>query len=578
MKGYISQEEIVRISEKADIVEIVSRYVNLKKSGKNYRGLCPFHSEKTPSFFVNPEKQIFHCFGCGIGGDVFKFLMKIENITFPEAVEKVGKEVGIEINFQKKKVSNNEKDEIIKANEFATKKYLELIFSSQGKIAFEYLYNRNFDENSIKNFSLGYAPYEKNFLVKKVEAEGLNKEIFIKAGLISEDGEKDVFRNRIMFPIMNWNGDIIGFGGRVIEDNIMPKYLNTKENLIFNKSRSLYGLYWAKDSIKEKNYAIIVEGYFDVLKLYINNIKNVVAPMGTALTEGHLNILRRYTDRILLVFDSDSAGINASIRNLENILKNNFEVKLCPLPTGFDPDKFIDEFGKEPFLKMLNNSQNFIDFMINVESKSFDIESPRGKSLFVKEISKLVSLIPDEIERNEYIKYLSEKTNVEKEIVKKYIDETMDLEEKEVRNKLEKKDTKTNAEIYLLKILLNNQEYIEEVIKNKEKLTERIRKVVDVIEKLLRKNIKISISNLISSIDDEQLTNLISNLSIEENIPISNEKKRRVFEDCMRRVKEMALREKLKKMKREIATKGKEYSEKELEEIQTILYQLKSGR
>jgi len=574
MKGYISQEEIVRISEKADIVEIVSRYVNLKKSGKHYKGLCPFHSEKTPSFFVNPEKQIFHCFGCGIGGDVFKFLMKIENITFPEAVEKIGKEVGIEINFQKKKGANKEKDEIIKANEFAIKKYSELIFSSQGKIAF----GRNFDESSIKIFSLGYAPYEKSFLVKKVEAEGLNKEIFIKGGLISNDGEKDVFRNRIMFPIMNWNGDIIGFGGRAIEDNIMPKYLNTKENLIFNKSRSLYGLYWAKDSIKEKNYAIVVEGYFDVLKLFINDIKNVVAPMGTALTEGHLNILKRYTDRILLVFDSDSAGINASIRNLENILKNNFEVKLCPLPTGFDPDKFIDEFGSEPFLKMLNNSQNFIDFMINVESKNFDIDSPRGKSLFVKEISKLVSAIPDEIERNEYVKYLSEKTNVEKEIVKKYIDELMDSEQKEINYKPEKKDIKTNAEIYLLKILLNNKEYIKEVIENKEELTERIKKVVDVVEKLLKKNIKLSISNLIASIDDEQLVNLISNLSIEEEHSFSSEKRRRVFDDCMRRVKEMALREKLKKMKREIATRGKEYSEKELEEIQTILYQLKRGR
>jgi len=578
MKGYISQEEIVRISEKADIVEIIARYVNLKKSGKNYRGLCPFHSEKTPSFFVNPEKQIFHCFGCGTGGDLFKFLMKIESITFPEAVEKVAKEVGIEINFQKKKVSNKEKDEIIKANEFASKYYSKLIFSSQGKIAFEYLYGRNFDEVSIKSFSLGYAPYEKNFLVKKVKEEELNKEIFIKAGLISEDGEKDVFRNRIIFPIMNWNGDIIGFGARTIEDNVMPKYLNTKENLIFNKSRTLYGLYWTKEAIKEKNYAIVVEGYFDVLKLFINDIKNVVAPMGTALTEGHLNILKRYTDKILLVFDSDSAGINASIRNLENILKNNFEVKLCPLPTGFDPDKFIDEFGSETFLKILSNSQNFIDFMINVEGKTFDTDSPRGKSLLVKEIIKLVSAIPDEIERDEYIKYLSEKTGVKKEIIKKYIDEIVDSRQKEVKSKPEKRDIKTNAEIYLLKTILHNQEYIKEIIENKDTLTERIKKIVEVAEKLIEKNIKPSISNLIANIEDEQLVNIISNVSIEEDIPISNEKSRRVFEDCMRRVKEMALREKLKKMKRTIAERKKAYSEKELEEIQTILYQLKKGR
>jgi len=453
-----------------------------------------------------------------------------------------------------------------------------LIFSSQGKIAFEYLYGRNFDEVSIKSFSLGYAPYEKNFLVKKVKEEELNKEIFIKAGLISEDGEKDVFRNRIIFPIMNWNGDIIGFGARTIEDNVMPKYLNTKENLIFNKSRTLYGLYWTKEAIKEKNYAIVVEGYFDVLKLFINDIKNVVAPMGTALTEGHLNILKRYTDKILLVFDSDSAGINASIRNLENILKNNFEVKLCPLPTGFDPDKFIDEFGSETFLKILSNSQNFIDFMINVEGKTFDTDSPRGKSLLVKEIIKLVSAIPDEIERDEYIKYLSEKTGVKKEIIKKYIDEIVDSRQKEVKSKPEKRDIKTNAEIYLLKTILHNQEYIKEIIENKDTLTERIKKIVEVAEKLIEKNIKPSISNLIANIEDEQLVNIISNVSIEEDIPISNEKSRRVFEDCMRRVKEMALREKLKKMKRTIAERKKAYSEKELEEIQTILYQLKKGR
>ncbi len=575
MKGYISQEEIVRVGERADIVEIISRYVNLKKSGKNYRGICPFHTEKTPSFFVNPEKQIFHCFGCGIGGDVFKFIMNIENISFPESVVKIAKECGVEINFQTEQISNKDKQEIVKANEFALKIYSEVLFSSQGKEAVEYLYNRNFDDIAIKNFSLGYAPYDRNFLLKKINEHCLSKDVFIKSGLISENGEKDVFTNRIMFPIINTNNDIVGFGGRTIEENGLPKYLNTKENIIFNKSRTLYGINWAKETIKENNYAIIVEGYFDVLKLLSNNIKNVVAPMGTSLTEGHLNILKRFTDKILLVFDSDTAGINASIRGLENILKNGFEVKLCPLPTGFDPDKFIDEFGTTSFIKLLNNSQNFIDFMITNESKNFDINSPRGKSIIIKEISKLLSVIPDEIEKEEYIKYLSSKTSISQETIEKYVEENS--QSKEEIKPVQKKTLKPNAEIYLLDIILNDQTYLEQIIEKKEKLTKKLKKVVEAVEILINKNIKPTVANIIGIIDDEQILNLISNVAIEDNF-ISEDKKRKIFDDCLKKVEEISLKETLNKRKKEIFEKSPSPSKNELEEIQTIIYQLQKGR
>lgn len=578
MKEYISQDAIVRISEKADIVEIVSRYVNLKKSGKNYKGLCPFHIEKTPSFFVNPEKQIFHCFGCGTGGDVFKFLMNIENISFPEAVAKIGKEVGIEIKLQKGYTSNKEKNALVKANEFALKNYSELIFSSQGKLAFEYLYTRNFDEKAIKEFSIGYAPYDRDFLVRKVEENGLNKDDFIKAGLIADNGEKDVFRNRIMFPIFNWNGEVIGFGGRGIEDNAVPKYLNTKNNMVFDKSKVLFGIFWAREQIREKNYAIVVEGYFDVLKLMLNNIKNVIAPMGTSLAEGHLNILKRYTDKILLVFDSDSAGINASLRTLESVLSNGFEVKICSLPKGFDPDKFIDEYGINPFLKMLNSSMNFIDFIIEVKSQDFDLDSPRGKSSIIKEVSKLISSVPDEIERNEYIKYLSRKTDVEKEIINRYIEENRNTENLKIEKKENNNIYRNNAEAYLLKVILDDENYIKEIMEHKDKLTEKMKEIINVVEQLESRNIKPTVSNIVRSIDDEKLVNFISNITVDENTSFSEEKKRRIFDDCLRKVKEKALKEKLKKKKREITAKNVSYSEKELEEIQSLLYQLKKGR
>ncbi|MCD6407604.1 DNA primase [bacterium] len=570
MKSFISPSKVDEIIEKLNIVDVVSEYVKLKKTGKNFKALCPFHEEKTPSFFVSPEKQIFHCFGCGTGGNVIKFLMDIEKISFPEAIKLAAKKAGVDIEFEEGYRENKERKEIIKANEYALKIYSEALFSPSGKVALEYLYERNFDEEKIKRFCLGFAPSGK-FLLKRIIEDKLDKTSFIKAGLINEEGEADIFRNRIIFPIFNWKGEVAGFGGRVLDDGI-PKYLNTSENIVFDKSKLLYGINWAKDQIKNKGFAIIVEGYFDVLKLISNGIENCVAPMGTSLTSSHLRFLKRYTDRILLTFDTDEAGIRASLRNLENILREGFEVKVCVLPSGFDPDNFIDEYGIEAFENLLNQSQDFLDFLISVITKMYDMNSPRGKSQAVKECLKFIALIPDEIERDEYLKKLSLTLEVEKKILEEEIEEIAEIEEKSfIEENLRKTDSFIpSAETLLLEVLLSDEKYWENFLKWKGKLTERMEKVLVAAETLFKRNMKPTPSNLINNVEDEEVGNWISSVAINcQDKNIEEKKRERIYMDCIKKLRKISLKKKIDgKIKNGI-------HDEELEELQSLLYELK---
>ncbi|MDD3726520.1 MAG: DNA primase, partial [Candidatus Ratteibacteria bacterium] len=364
-KGTFSSNQLEEIISKLDIVEVISEYLSLKKTGRNFKALCPFHQEKTPSFIVNQEKQIFHCFGCGEGGNVIRFLMKIDNISFPEAVQIAAKKAGVKVvPYGYNKNTGDEGEKIFKANEFAEECYKELLFSPQGRRALDYLIGRNLTEKDIRRFHLGFAPGTKDYLVNKIIEKKLEKRNFINAGLINKEGDTDTFRNRVMFPIFDIRGRIVGFGGRALDEEQQPKYLNTGENEVFSKGKLLYGIHQAKTPIKEKGFVFLVEGYLDVIKLHINGIENVVAPMGTSLTDEHLRFVKRFTERVLLSFDSDEAGINASLRNLESILKMGFETKICMLPVNFDPDRFIDEYGIEAFKKAIGQAMDFIDFVM----------------------------------------------------------------------------------------------------------------------------------------------------------------------------------------------------------------------
>ncbi len=571
----VSAEEVL---EKIDIVEIVSEYVKLKKSGKSYKALCPFHPEKTPSFFVHPEKQIFHCFGCGIGGNAIKFLMNIEKISFYEALKILAQKVGIEISKRENIKESAEKKRIFKANEYAANLYNKTLFSPYGKRALEYLYQRALSDEHINKFCLGFAP-SNNFLLNKIEEEKLNKEDFILASLLDEEGKEDTFKNRIIFPIYNMKEEIIGFGGRTLDDEVMPKYLNIRENIIFNKSASLYGINWAKESIKSKGFVVLTEGYFDVLKTHIYGYTNSVAPMGTAITELHLNILKKLTDRILLLFDGDDAGIRACMRNLENILKNGFETKICMLPSGFDPDKFIDEYGYESLNNFLSKAQDFIDFSISINSQIYDINNPKEKTIVIKETLKLISNVSDEIERYEFLKKLAEKMDIKIEIVEGYLEKIKreNLTQTSQVPLQNLQDNQINAEKFLMEIVLNDRKYWEKLFEYKGKLTDKIEKIIIAAENLNKKNLPVNPSLLINECKDEDISNFISSIAIKENNEIPEAKKEKVFKDCLEKIKKKRLLieiENLKKRINEKIEKGDNYKE-ELKEMQNLLYQLK---
>lgn len=583
MKDSISVNSLNKITENLDIVKVVSEYLNLKKTGKNFKALCPFHEEKTPSFVVNPEKQIFHCFGCGIGGDAIKFLMSIENIPFPQAVALAAEKTGISIDLGRyARKDTEEYDRIYRANEFALKEYQSMLFSEKGKIPLDYLFERNLGEADIRHFSIGFAPNASGYLVDRIKKEKLDIDNFISAGLVKSGGESDVFRNRVLFPIFDVKGRPAGFGGRALDDKYLPKYLNTGENLVFNKGKLLYGINWATEAIKGKGFALLVEGYFDVIKLHINGIKNVVAPMGTSLTGLQLNFLKRFTDNILLLFDSDQAGIRASLRNLETVLAKGFETKVCLLPAGFDPDKFLDDYGINPFVEFMNKSAGFMDFVFDVFSGQYGLDTPRGKSSVAREVMRYIEILPDEIEKSEYRKKLAGRLDVKEEGLSRYIvgerEERTGREEKQADCRL---TSRNSAESFLVQILLADKNYWEKLFAWEGEVTPRINLIAKISKELLSKNIEVTPSNLITGIGnmdtEEDISGWLADLALKDSGCLPDETRQVIFDDCLKKLHKICLCEKLDAIKREINTKqdnGLLYA-KNLETLQTLLFELK---
>jgi len=576
-KEFIAPSQLDTITAKIDITEVISEYVSLKKTGKNFKALCPFHEEKTPSFIVNPEKQIFHCFGCGIGGNVIKFIMSVEKISFPQAVAIAAKKAGVRINVTGYRPEDEEKRErLIRANEFAAQCYNEALFSQQGKRAMDYLFERNLTEKEIKRFSLGLAPNSRDFLPGKISEKKLDRSDFVKAGLLNESGA-DIFRNRIIFPIFDFRGRIAGFGGRALDDEILPKYLNTGETPLFNKGRLLYGFNWARESVKEKNFVMLVEGYFDVLKLHCNGIENCVAPMGTSLSDAHLVFLRRFTDKMLLVFDSDEAGIRASLRNLESVLAKGFETKICLLPVNFDPDNFVDQYGVDAFKKMLGQSKDFMEFVLKVESQRNNVNTPKGKSAVAREVLRFISVIPDEIEKTEHVKILANRLEIKETVLEGYLND-MAKSGRDSGIPTEKKAFTPNdtAENLLIEILLSENSFWNQLAEWKGLLTRRMELVAATSRELLANNVSITPANLISSVDAET-GSWISGASVRNGSTLLEERKQQIFQDCLMKIHRSCISRRVEEMKKKIAEKkenGISYNE-ELEKIQNLLYELK---
>jgi len=412
----IPKDKIDYIRERIRIEDIASRYIpSLKKKGKNYIGLCPFHKENTPSFVVSPDKQIFHCFGCNAGGNVFTLISKLENISFIDSVKKAGEMVGVIVSDEKNEDDSYEK--IKKINLHALKFYKEFIVSEAGTPAVKYLEKRGLTLDKLSQFHIGYAPDEWDRFSLLLKKYGQDLSIAENIGLISRSsrgGYIDKFRHRLMFPIFDRNGNVIAFGGRVIDDNLQPKYLNSPESPVFQKRSILYGLHLAANEIKESDRAIIVEGYLDVIGCHINGIQNVVAPLGTSLTENHVKILSQLCSEIVLLFDSDSAGMRAAARSIEISQDFNINVKIAILPEG-DPFDFVMSRGPRELMIIIDKAIAPVDFQIgNI------IKNTRGldKVVILKKLFDVIKRVKFETKRFEYIKKVAEILRLNEEAVR----------------------------------------------------------------------------------------------------------------------------------------------------------------
>ena len=425
--AYYSDELIEEVRSRNDIVDVISGYVRLTKKGSTYFGLCPFHNEKTGSFSVSPNKQMYYCFGCGAGGNVFTFLMQYENFSFPEAMEALAERAGIEL--PKQEMSAQAKKEadkrqiLLEINKAAGKYYYMLLRSEYGKQAYEYFKKRELSDATMQKFGLGYSDKYSDDLYRYLRKLGYDDAILKESGLVSIDevrGGHDKFWNRAMFPIMDVHNKVIGFGGRVMGDG-EPKYLNSPETKVFDKSRNLYALNFARQT--KKPQMLLCEGYMDVIALHQAGFDNAVASLGTAFTSGHASLLKRYTKEVYLTFDSDGAGIKAALRAIPILKEVGLTAKVINMKPYKDPDEFIKALGAEEYQKRIDAAENSFMFEIRILEQKYDMKDPEGKTAFQTEVAKKLLDFTTELERNNYMEAVADKYHMSFEALRNLVNQ-----------------------------------------------------------------------------------------------------------------------------------------------------------
>ncbi len=496
----VEREKIDEIIRRTDIVDLVSQYIQLKRVGKNYRALCPFHAERDPSFYVNPEKQIYYCFGCKKGGNAISFLMDYEHLDFPDALRKLAKNLGIDIDTTK----NLKYKELYEVNEYAAQFYSLILSKEVGRRGQNYLKERKIDLEKIKDFRLGFAP-SSGGLITFMRQKGIGIERLNQSGLISQN--REIFHDRIIFPIFNLSGRIIGFGGRGIDDYIQPKYLNSPETPIFKKGEILYGLYQAKESMRARNEAILVEGYFDLLSLYQQGITNISAPLGTALTENQVMLISRYAKKANLLFDRDPSGIKATLRAIGLLINAQVDVYVTVLPEGYDPDSFIKEKGAQELAKLFSSSIDFFTFYKN----SVKIDSVEGEISLIRDLIEIISKIQDPLRFDRYLRYAARVFELSPDVIIK------EMKKKDLPQKKELKE-KTSPQEKIIMLIFNNLQYLhraKEVLKPEDFTEEKVKRVYE----LLIKDETFNIADLSKYLVEERLREkILSSLIKEERV------------------------------------------------------------
>lgn len=424
---YYSDDIVEEVRSRNDIVDVISQYVRLQKKGSTYFGLCPFHNEKTGSFAVSPNKQMYYCFGCGAGGNVFTFLMEYENFTFGEAMESLAERVGVEL--PKREYTSAQRQEadkrarLLEINKEAARYFYSLLRSERGAHALSYFKKRNLTEETMQRFGLGYSDQYSDDLYRYLRKKGYEDEILKESGLVTIDerrGGYDKFWNRAMFPIMDVHNKVIGFGGRVMGDG-EPKYLNSPETRIFDKSRNLYGLNIARST--KKDQLLLCEGYMDVIALHQAGFDNAVASLGTALTSGHANLLKRYTKNVYLTYDSDGAGVKAALRAIPILKEVGINTKVINMQPYKDPDEFISALGAEEYQKRIDQAENSFLFEIRMLERNYEMNDPAGKSAFFKEAAQRLCGFPEKVERDIYIEAVADKYGRRAEDIERMVNE-----------------------------------------------------------------------------------------------------------------------------------------------------------
>lgn len=422
---YYPDEVIEEVRTKNDIVDVISGYVRIQKKGSSYFGLCPFHNEKSPSFSVSGSKQMYHCFGCGAGGNVITFLMEYENYSFQEALQELARRAGVELPqaeySEEAKRREDKRTKMLAVNKEAAKYFYYLLRSPRGQAGYRYLSERKLSDETMKKFGLGFVPVTRNSLVEYLNSKGYPNELIQEAGLASfseRNGMYDKFSNRVMFPIQDINHRVIGFGGRVMGDG-EPKYLNSPETMIFDKGRNLYGLNLARTS--RKNQIILCEGYMDVIAMHQAGFTQAAASLGTAFTVGQASLLKRYTEELLLAYDSDGAGVNAALRAIGIMREAGLTGKVINMEPYKDPDEFIKNLGTEAFKERIDKAENSFFFELRILERSYDLKDPEGKTRFHREIAKKLCGFEEELERENYIQSVAEKYNIGFENLRKLV-------------------------------------------------------------------------------------------------------------------------------------------------------------
>ena len=528
-----SSHTIENLKSQVNIIDVVSRCVPLKRAGSNYKGVCPFHNEKTPSFVVSESKQIFTCFGCGASGDVIEFVQRYYNLDFSEAMEKIAGEYGITL---EKNSYNDSRDIYYKVNKMAAG-FFYRSFTERANKGYAYMKRRGISPAVLKKFGIGYADEQWDSLYRYLASQDVDKKLMLELGLIAESKGKcyDKFRNRVIFPIINTAGKVIGFGGRAIDSGDNPKYLNSPESKVFQKKNNLYGLNISRQSAGKNGYLILVEGYMDVISLYQSGVENIAASLGTALTENQAKLIKRYTKNVVLSYDADGAGRAAALRGIEILKAEDCKVKVLHVDEGKDPDEYIKKNGKSAFLQLIQNALPYADYKLESAKAGFDLSSEEGKIDYMKRATEILGRLSP-VEQDVYIKKLAKELMIAEGAIRMEIlgNDRIEKEHAPVqRREEEKKDgvPVTPVERTLLKLLLTEETYIEKIAELPELLeSEFAVSVYRLAAEEYEKNRFVDRNRILDSLpegDAAKLQEIIEQVIIGGNVE-------KVFEDCVR--------------------------------------------